>query len=60
MNYSDWAKELEKITVTAEKTNDPYIMALLSGALYNVDKKDEAKKISQKLATMQVKDADSD
>lgn len=60
VNYSDWAKELEKITVTAEKTNDPYIMALLSGALYNVDKKDEAKKISQKLATMQVKDVDSD
>lgn len=51
-SYEDLQPEFEKLERISEFTNDPYFLALYSGALFNVGHKEEALKISDRLAKL--------
>ena len=50
-DYYNIGDELRNIEAIALKTNDPYLLALCSGALWNVGRVDAAKQIASRLSS---------
>ena len=51
--FEDLKNEFTNLKKISEKNEDPYFLALYSGALFNAGKKDEAKSISRKYVSKQ-------
>jgi len=52
-DYEFLKDEFRNLEAILTRTNDPYILGLAAGALFNVDKLDQAREIGEKLAGMQ-------
>jgi hypothetical protein len=52
-DYEDLVNEFANLKTISDGTDDPYILSLYSGALFNVGKKDEATAISERVASKQ-------
>lgn len=57
--YKNLDKEIKHQTEIAEKSNDPYLIALITNALYNVGDTKQAEKLMKKLLKLQNKDSDA-
>jgi hypothetical protein len=52
-SYDDLKNEFANLKTISESTEDPYILALYSGALFNTGRNDEATAISQRVVDSQ-------
>ena len=51
-NYENLKDEFKHVIEVSKKTNDPYLLSLAAGALFNVGKTTEAKEIANRVAKM--------